>query len=78
MDILHSIIAQAVAKRAMLLEEWLQLHAAHDVKMIIHSHDNLTLTGKCECGSQCEVTVVISTINNITVQRAINGAGLRH
>lgn len=72
-SIIDILVAQAVAKRAMLLEEWLTAHnECWPGPQIARSDEPFVRCAKCSCGVQLEITLLITPVVNSYIPRYVD------
>lgn len=66
MDILTSLMFSATLRKAAALEQWLVNHrACYPGPAVEFSDDQCFETGRCSCGEEMEITVVIDVIPRV-------------
>ncbi len=70
MDQVEILVSSVLARRALLVEEFLRQHTEHwpGPQAYLYQHDAFKIDVKCSCGAQLEVVVLIKlVVNNHTV-----------
>jgi len=66
MDILTSLMLRATLRKAAALEQWLTNHRmCYPGAFVEIPDDNLCVTGRCPCGEEIEITVVIDVVPKV-------------